>query len=53
MTFVYGLLMFFFILVFMYSMIRCIDSNNPQRKEDLFRAVIMVALIIVIKNIWR
>ena len=53
MSFVYGLMMVCFVLIFVYSLLRSIDDKSATRGEDLFRAIVMVALILVINRLWR
>ena len=53
MSFVYGLMIVCFVLIFLYSLFRSIDDRSTTRVEDLLRAIIMVALIVIISKIWR
>ena len=53
MTALFWILISIMVLVFAVSLITSVDNKNINRKEDLLRAVVVLAMIVVICKIWR
>ena len=53
MTVLFWILISIMVLVFAISLITSADGKNIHRKEDLLRAVVVLAMIVVICKIWR
>lgn len=53
MTVIFWILISVMLLVFAVSLITSADGKNINRKEDLLRAVVVLAMIVTICKIWR